>query len=122
MIAAWRAAYREITVLARIDRGGTPAYLLRAQPEEGNAHTWTVAAESGLPLALEVITLVPGMGEVGSRTEFHDWRAVGPVKLPFHRPGKVASSLVGRIELRYEALEEDIEPPEGAFSPGGAGH
>jgi len=121
--ADWRAAYRKLTVVARIERGGEPAYLVRAQPADGHAHTWIVA-ESGLPLAQLTIPVLPGMGEVGCTTEFGDWRPVGEggesggVRLPFERSGRYASRILGVFTARLDAVETHVELPEDAFSAG----
>ncbi len=115
-IADWRALYRELRVLARVERGGVSAFLVRAIPSEGNPQLWTVAADTGLPLAHETITAIPGMGEVGSTTEFGDWREVGALRLPFHWSGRFASSFLGRFEVRWESVETEADVPGGSFT------
>jgi hypothetical protein len=115
-IADWRALYREIRVLARVAHEGEeePAFVVRAEPELGNAHTWLVS-DAGLPLMLATITHVPGMGEVGGLTRYSDWRDVGPLRLPFRSAGRFATPMLGDFELRWEAVENGVELPEDAF-------
>ncbi len=114
-VADWRAQYRLIRVLARIEHDGEPALLVRAEPGQGNAHTW-ILAEDGRPLALQAVTQVPGLGELGSVTEYRDWREVGSLRLPFHRTGSFASRILGDFDVRWESVETGVELPDGAFS------
>ena len=116
-IADWRALYRRIEVLAEVDREGTRAWLVRAEPAQGNAHTWTVARASGLPLALASVDTVPGLGEVGRVTTFGDWRAVGGVRLPFRQEITYATRSLGRIDVLWESVEAGLELPDDTFRP-----
>lgn len=114
--ADWRELYADLRVLARVERGGRAVYLVRGEPAEGYAHNWFVDAESALPLALETFALVRGMGELGTVTEFDDWRAVGAVRLPFSRSGRFATEILGTYEARWESAETGVTLPEDAFA------
>jgi len=116
-IADWRELYRSIDVLAEVERSGTPALWLRAEPREGYAHTRIVSLESGLPLALSTVESVTGLGKIGSVTEYGDWREVGGLKLPFHRRVAFATPLLGVFEERWEEVEAGIELNEDTFEP-----
>jgi CubicO group peptidase (beta-lactamase class C family) len=113
--ADWRALYAEIDVLARVQHEGTPAFLLRAVPRDGHAHTWIVAAESGLPQALLAVDEIPGMGLVGSVTRWSDWREVGGLKLPFQSTIRFGTSVLGTAEQRWTELELGASVPEASF-------
>jgi len=116
-VADWSRVYDRVEVLARVVRGDTPCFLVRATPGSGNAHTWTVSAEDGLPLELHSVDEIPGMGAVGSITRFDDWREVEGLSLPFRSTFRFASSLLGTGEMRWLAVERGIELAPGTFEP-----
>jgi len=115
-VADWRELYERIVVLARVERAGAPAFLVRAEPAGGNAHTWTLSAETGLPLELLSVDPLARLGEIGRRSEYGDWRAVGGLKLPFHERATYATPLLGTIDVRVEAVETGLELPAAAFA------
>jgi hypothetical protein len=124
-VADWRELYQGLEVLARVQHEDTPAFLVRATPRAGNAHTWVVAEEGGRPLALLAVDEIPGMGLVGSATRYGDWREVGDLVLPFQATVRFASSYLGTAEVRCQGVEHGLALPASAFDPaaiGAGGH
>ena len=117
-IEDWRVLYAKLEVLARVEHrlpgsdSKVSALLLRAEPRAGNAYTWIVAEETGLPLALLSVEQIPGMGELGSVTDYADWREVGGLKLPFRRTASFATPLLGEFVSHWQEVETGVEIDE----------
>jgi hypothetical protein len=117
-VADWSLVYERLEVVARVQREGAPALLVRASPRTGNAHTWCVDAASGRPLELRSLEEVAGMGALGCVTRFDDWREVGGLVLPFRSTFRFNSSVLGTGGVRWLGVETGVEVEEGTFDPG----
>lgn len=114
-LADWSELYAELRVLARFEREERALCLVRGVPAHGAPHTWTLDATSGEPLSLQTQLRVPGLGEVGLRVEYSDWRELGGVKLPQRQNGRFSRAL-GEFESRWTSCERAPQLPPETFA------
>lgn len=112
----WSEHYRAVEVLKRVRLGNDDVLLVRAVPLNGPGWTMFVHEESGMVVHVEGLTLVPGIGVVGLRTRYGDFREVEGMRLPFRIVDSYASSLLGRVVTTWEKAETGVEIPEAAFT------
>ncbi len=112
----WSEHYQAVEVLKRVRLGNDVVLLVRAVPLNAPGWTMFVHEESGLVVHVEGLTLVPGIGVVGLRTRYGDFREVGGMRLPFRIVDSYASSLLGRVVTTWEKAETRVEIPQAAFT------
>ena len=112
----WREDYEEVEVLRRVRRDDRDVILIRTVPGEAPGSTKFVDAETGLVIREERLVQFPGLGFVGVRTDYEDFRDVGGMQLPFRSAARFATPLIGRIEVRVEKAETGVELPAGIFT------
>jgi hypothetical protein len=59
---------------------------------------------------------VDGMGRIGQRETFGDFRDVSGVLLPFRTETRLANPLIGPIVTTVSEVELGVELPDGAFA------
>lgn len=61
------------------------------------------------------MTSIEGLGTLGSRTRFADFRDTAGALLPWHVEVELAHPMIGTIRNVFEAAEADVEVPEWWF-------
>ena len=88
---------------------------MRAGDTSGPAPTIYVDQESGRVVRMDGMTLIEGLGSVGSRTLFSDFRETGGALLPWRVEVELAHPLIGTIVNVVEGVESAVEVPPGWF-------
>ncbi|MBI4878393.1 MAG: beta-lactamase family protein [Planctomycetes bacterium] len=120
LLGDWCADYREVRVLYRLDVFGEDCWVVRTVPFVGPGSTKYVSVDSGLLLAEDRISLVPGAGQIGVLMTFGDYRDVEGVTVPFRWTSKAAHPLIGTIITQFETVETHLQLDAGAFAIPGA--
>ncbi len=109
----WRRWYPDARVIQTLEEG--QAIVVRTGGTSAPARTLFVAAESGRVLREMSTTFVDGMGRVGQRLTYGDFRDVAGMQLPFRTETVLANPLIGAIVTTTTGFELGVEVPEGAF-------
>jgi hypothetical protein len=112
----WREHYRHVEVLKRVTQGDRSALLVRVVPETAPGSTMILDEESGRLLITDTLTLIPGLGMVGVRIQFGDYRDVGGVWLPFRSSAKFANPMIGIVETELTEVETGVEEKAQMFA------
>lgn len=109
----WSSWYPTVTIVQRIDEAdGDSGLLVRAGDLSGPAPTYYVEAETATVVGVDRMTYVRGLGQIGCKTRWGDFRDVQGLRLPFACEITYASPLLGTIELRLEqpTFGDELEP------------
>ncbi len=113
----WTEHYEQVEVLKRVKRrDGHSLLMLRVVPREAPGSTMFVDEQSGRLLRTEGLVQVPGVGIVGLRTDYGDFRDVGGMKLAFREAATFATPLIGRVVTQIEQVETGVEVAADVFS------
>lgn len=113
----WRKYYKELAVIARAKRDDREVFLLRAVPSQTRAVILLVDAETGRVAGMDGIADVPGIGVAGVRARYEDFRAVGPLTLPFKSRTNFSHPLLGETTVTIETVEPNAEVAADTFTP-----
>ena len=112
----WTKHYQHVEVLKRIAQGDNNLLLVRVEPEQGSGSTMFVHEESGRLVLMHSLAQLPGMGVVGVKTRFGDYRDVGGMQLPFRTEAKFATPLIGVVNTVFDKVEIGVEVTEQTFA------
>ncbi|MDA8021183.1 MAG: beta-lactamase family protein [Thermoanaerobaculia bacterium] len=105
----WRRHFQHVEVLRRIQAGDDTVLLVRVVPAEAPGRTIFVHEGSGRVVMAYGLVNIPGLGVVGLRTRFGDFREVGEMLLPFQIVAEFASPQIGRVVTQMDDFELGIE-------------
>jgi len=71
---------------------------------------------TGRVVGVDSLVQIPGVGIVGVRTRYDDFRDVGGMVLPFKAVARFATPLIGRIVTAMDHAETGVEVRERVFS------
>lgn len=91
----WQLWYPHMEVIQRLQRGGKDLLLVRTGDTSAAARTLFVDADSGLVLGEDKVTAMEGIGRLGQRLRYADFRDVSGMQLPFTVKAKYASQMLG---------------------------
>ena len=115
----WNAWYSELQMIQRLERrmdGELEAmYLVRAGDTSWAAPTFYVHGRTGLVYRIDALAFVDGMGRIGQRLTFGDFREVEGMQLPYRTQIVLANPLIGPIHSILREVEVGVEVPAGAF-------
>ncbi|MCK6448919.1 MAG: beta-lactamase family protein [Planctomycetes bacterium] len=111
----WRTLGIPIRVVQRLRRDDEEAVVVRLGAQDAPAMTLYVDWKTGLVKHLAGWTFIEGMGRVGQRVNFSDFRDVGGAMLPWRTKLELAHPLIGTIESVVEEVELRAETPAGLF-------
>jgi hypothetical protein len=74
-----------------------------------------VEADTGRLVGDRHIEFVPGIGRIGTRVQYLDYKDVSGVQLPSRVTQQYPTPILGRIELTYETFETKAKAPAGIF-------
>ncbi len=112
----WTRHYESVEVLKRIQAGDDSVLLVRVVPHEAPGETIFVHETEGLIPRIDRLVQIPGVGMIGVRTRFGDFRDVGGMQVPFSAVSKFAHPLIGIVETTLEKAETGVEAMEGRLS------
>ena len=94
---AWSRWYSNMEVIQQLERGGKTILLVRTGDTSATAATLFVDANTGIILGEDSIAYIEGMGRLGQRLRFGDFRDVSGMLLPFTTKLKYANSMIGTV-------------------------
>ena len=112
----WTKHYQHVEVLKRIAQGDNNMLLVRVEPHQGTGSTMFVHEESGRMVLMHSLTQLPGMGIVGVKARFGDYRDVGGMQLPFRTEAKFATPLIGVVNTVFDEVEVGVDVTDESFS------
>jgi hypothetical protein len=111
----WRAHGETLTVIQQLGPEDEPMILVRFGDCSGPAATVYVDATSGRVKGMDGQTFIEGLGQLGQRVRFGDWRDVGGALLPGRVEVRIAHPLIGTITSEVIEVEVGVEATEGFF-------
>ncbi|HVS19357.1 MAG TPA: serine hydrolase domain-containing protein [Planctomycetota bacterium] len=111
----WRRDGAELTVVQELRSGDDLRWLVRGGDCSAPAPTMYVDAATGRLERMDGLTFIDGLGVIGQRVTFDDWRDVGGALLPLRIEVELAHALIGTIRNTYEAFETGVEIDAGWF-------
>ena len=112
----WHHWYDELNVIQRLERNGQAIYLVRTGDASAPAQTLYVS-EDGQLARIDSLTHTSGMGRIGQRITFGDFRDVRGMLFPFRLRIEIMNPTVGPIliEATVDDVEHDVDIPDGFF-------
>ncbi|MFO0828831.1 MAG: serine hydrolase domain-containing protein [Phycisphaerales bacterium] len=105
----WRAWYRAVEVVARVQVDGAPHLIVRCVAELQPSTCMIVDEGSGRVVGMERIATIPGLGAVGASIRLGDFRAISrgerTITLPFHAVLTFANPVLGTSDSKLESVE-----------------
>ena len=111
----WHQWHAKLEVIQKLERGGKEIYLIRAGDSSATASTFFVDANTGRVIGEDKVSLIPGMGQMGMRMRFEDFRDVSGMLLPYKTQIKFANPMIGTVWTTISEMELGVELPEDAF-------
>jgi hypothetical protein len=115
----WTRAGGTLTPIQELRDGDDVTLVMRAGDTSAPAPTIFVERASGRVVRFDCMSIIEGLGSVGNRLHFSDFREVGGAWLPWRTETEVAHPLIGSIVTVIEGAETGVEVPEGWFELGG---
>jgi len=111
----WKRWYPSFEVVQELHRKGRKVILVRMGNCSAPATTLYVDAETGRMIHTDGMAEVEGMGTIGQRVSYGDFRDVSGVLLPYRSEVEIANPLIGTIATRVTEVEVGVELAEGVF-------
>ena len=86
----WRRASATLTVIQEMREGDAVMIIMRAGDASAPAQTIFVDRESGRVMHIAGMTFIEGLGRLGNRAHFSDFREVGGALLPWRTESEIA--------------------------------
>lgn len=112
----WRREGVTLTVIQELDGADGHVLLVRAGDTSGPAPTMYVDLETGRVVRMDGLILLDGVGRLGQKVRFGDWREVSGALLPFRVEVELAHPLIGTILNTYESFEVGVKVDAGWFT------
>lgn len=111
----WRRGHASVQVIQQLEDKGRRILLVRLGDTSSPASTLFIDAASGRVVHEDGMAFVEGLGRIGQRLDFGDFRDVSGMLLPFRSSVEFASSILGAIISTTTEFELGVELPEGVF-------
>lgn len=111
----WSRRSGTMQVIQRLVPDGREVLLVRMGDTSAPASTLCVELETGRLVREYGMTTLEGLGRVGQRVTFSDFRDVSGMLLPFRTEVVIANPFIGTIVTTVDAVELGVELPEGTF-------
>jgi hypothetical protein len=111
----WHHWVPHFEVIQRLEEGGEEIFLVRMGDTSGPASTLFVHLESGRVVHEDGMTFAPGVGRIGFRANFGDFRDVSGLSLPHRTDATLANPLIGKLGSPVAQVDVGVELPEGTF-------
>jgi CubicO group peptidase (beta-lactamase class C family) len=96
-LGQWSRWFPHMEVIQQLERGGKTLLLVRAGDTSASVPTLFVDANTGLVLGEDNVVFMEGMGMLGQRLRFGDYREVSGMQLPFTIKTKFANRMIGTV-------------------------
>lgn len=114
-LGQWSLWHPNMEVIQQLERSGKTLILVRAGDTSATAPTLFVDANTGIILGEDSIAYLEGMGRLGQRVRFGDYREVSGMQLPFTVKTKFASRMLGTVTSTVQDYGLGEELTDGVF-------
>ena len=111
----WHRWYPELQVIQRIEEEGEEVFVVRAGGTDGPASTLYVHGDTARLLMQDSLVYTDGLGRIGQRMEFQDFRDVSGMLLPHRGEIEMANPLIGTVVTEVTEIELGVEVEAAAF-------
>jgi len=111
----WKRWHPHLQVIQQLSRAGKTLLLVRAGDASAPARTFFVDAETGRMLGEDNVLLVEGVGMLGQRMRYDDFRDVAGMTLPHSIKARFSNPMFGTSEATLTGFELGVELPDGFF-------
>jgi hypothetical protein len=111
----WRRHGVTLTVVQELKKGDEHLLLVRRGDCSAPASTYYVEWPSGRVRRVDGLTFMEGLGRVGQRVRFDDWKEVKGALLPGRVEIVLAHPLIGTIRTTVESVDVGVQVPTGHF-------
>jgi hypothetical protein len=84
-----------------------------AKPKEAPARVLVVEAETGELIGDRHIEIVPGVGRIGTRAPYREYKELGGVQHSYKVTHTDPTPRLGRFEHTFDSFETKVEMPVG---------
>ncbi len=105
----WAAVGRSTEVLKRVTKGDESLLLLRVDSDDAPGATKLVHEATGRMVAEDRLEKLPGIGVVGLKISYGDFRDVEGLTLPFQVRSQYSFFLLGEVHIRYDEVETGVD-------------
>jgi CubicO group peptidase (beta-lactamase class C family) len=112
----WRREGAPLQWMQELEHDGGPVSLVRTGDCSRPAATLYVDQATGRLLRFDAMTYLEGLGRLGQKVRFDDFREVGGALLPWRTEVLLANPLIGTIQSVVETAELGVQVPEGFFA------
>ncbi|MCB9521738.1 MAG: serine hydrolase [Myxococcales bacterium] len=112
----WHDRFGGAQVIQRMMDGESEIYLVRTGDASAPATTLYVDYETGRVRMADGLTFMSGLGRIGYRATFEDFREQSGFCLPFRTVTEIPNRMVGKIVVQYDELELGVELQPGTFA------
>lgn len=110
--------YPQLQAIQHLEDGGRKILLVRTGDANAPASTFFIDAESGQVRRIAAFPFMAGLGRVGVKTSFGEFRDVSGMLLPYRTESEVANPFIGTIVITVSGIEVGVELPAGGFALG----
>ena len=107
--------YPDLRAIQQLDEQGRKVLLVRTGDTSAAASTFFIEVETGQVRRIAAFPFMAGLGRVGVRTSFGEFRDVSGMLLPFRTETEVANPFIGTVVVQLSDIEVGAELPEGGF-------
>jgi CubicO group peptidase (beta-lactamase class C family) len=111
----WRGGGVSLTVVQELKKGDEHMLLVRLGDSSAAASTYYVEWPSGRVRRMDGLTFMEGLGLIGQKVRFEDWKDVNGALLPGRVEVQLAHPLIGTILTTVVSVELGVEVPAGHF-------
>lgn len=111
----WKDWYGEVVPIQSLTRGGKNLILVRTGDATAPARTLFIDADSGLMLGDDNVSEIEGVGRLGQRTRFSDFRNVSGMTWPYESKVRYSNRMLGTIETVVKEIEVGVEVNDDTF-------
>lgn len=112
----WQREFGALEVIQRLEEDGRAIYVVRTGDASAPATTLYIEYETGRIQMADGLTFMSGLGRIGYRVKFEDFREQAGVVLPFRTVTTIPNGLIGSVVTQFDTLELGVELPEGTFA------
>lgn len=111
----WHQWHAQLTPIQRLERGGKQLLLLRAGHTSAPAPTLFIDLETGRVLGEDTMVTMDGLGRIGQRTRYGDFRDVSGMLLPYETKTLYANPMIGSSVSTVIEINVGVEVNDGTF-------
>jgi hypothetical protein len=111
----WHQWHAQLTPIQRLERGGKQLLLLRAGHTSAPAPTLFIDLETGRVLGEDTMVTMDGLGRIGQRIRYGDFRDVSGMLLPYETKTLYANPMIGSSVSTVIEINVGVEVNDGTF-------